>query len=88
MDLETIVRHIEDLESQLSSLKKSVASQNSRIGDLDDKAVNYLEKSRETNNEVSKLRSAIKGLNQFDPALTKLRVDIGRPSGYFHRRNA
>lgn len=87
MDLETIVRHIEDLESQLSSLKKSVASQNSRIGDLDDKAVNYLEKSRETNNEVSKLRSAIKGLNQFDPALTKLRVDIGRQLEEIEKRN-
>lgn len=87
MDLETIVKHIEDLESQLSSLKKSVASQNSRIGDLDDKAVNYLEKSRETNNEVSKLRSAIKGLNQFDPALTKLRVDIGRQLEEIEKRN-
>jgi chromosome segregation ATPase len=87
MDLETIVKHIEDLESQLSSLKKSVASQNSRIGDLDDKAVNNLEKSRETNNEVSKLRSAIKGLNQFDPALTKLRVDIGRQLEEIEKRN-
>jgi chromosome segregation ATPase len=87
MDLETIVKHIEDLESQLSSLKKSVASQNSRIGDLDDKAVNILEKSRETNNEVSKLRSAINGLNQFDPALTKLRVDIGRQLEEIEKRN-
>ena len=87
MDLETIVKHIEDLESQLSSLKKSVASQNSRIGDLDDKAVNYLEKSRETNNEVFRLRSAIKGLNQFDPALTKLRVDISRQLEEIEKRN-
>jgi chromosome segregation ATPase len=87
MDLETIVKNIEEMESQLSSLKKSVASQNSRIGDLDDKAVNYLEKTRETNNELSKLRSTINGLSQFDPALTKLRIDFGRQLEEIEKRN-
>jgi chromosome segregation ATPase len=87
MDLETIVKQIEELENQLSSLKKSVASQNSRLGDLDDRSVNFLEKNRETNNELSKLRSTINGLSQFDPALTKLRVDIGRQLEEIEKRN-
>lgn len=87
MDLETVVKRIEELESQLSSLKKSVTSQNSKIGDLDDKSVNYLEKTRETNNELSRLRSTINSLSQFDPALTKLRVDIGRQLEEIEKRN-
>lgn len=87
MDLETVVKRIEELESQLSSLKKSVTSQNTRIGDLDEKSVNYLEKTRETNNELSRLRSTINSLSQFDPALTKLRVDIGRQLEEIEKRN-
>jgi len=87
MDLETVVKNIEELENQLSSLKKSVASQNTRIGDLDDRAVNFLEKTRETNNELSRIRSSINSLSQFDPALTKLRVDIGRQLEEIEKRN-
>jgi len=87
MDLEIIVKQIEELESQLSSLKKTVANQNSRIGDLDVRSVSFLDKTRETNNELSRLRSSINNFSQFDPALTKLRVDIGRQLEEIEKRN-
>lgn len=87
MDLETIVNRIEELESQLTSLKKSVSSQNSRIGDLDEKEANYIERTREQKNELSRLSSSINGLGQFDFALTKIRVDLNRQLEEIEKRN-
>jgi chromosome segregation ATPase len=87
MDLETIVKRIEDLESQLTSIKKTLSSQNSRIGDLDDRSANFVEKNREQKNEISRLSSSINALSQFDPALTKIRVDFNRQLEEIEKRN-
>jgi len=87
MDLETIVKRIEELESQLTSMKKAVSSHNSRIGDLDGKTDNLLEKNREQKNEVSRLSTSINGLGQFDAALTKIRVDFNRQLEEIEKRN-
>lgn len=87
MDLETLVKRIEELESQLTSMKKTVSSHNSRIGDLDGKADNLLEKNREQKNEISRLSSSINGVGQYDTALTKIRVDFNRQLEEIEKRN-
>lgn len=87
MDLETLVKRIEELENQLTSMKKAVSSHNSRIGDLDGKADNLLEKNREQKNEISRISSSINGVGQYEPALTKVRVDFNRQLEEIEKRN-
>lgn len=78
MDLETIVKRIDNMENQLSSIKKVITGQNSRINQVDERAMGFLEKAREQNSELSRINSAITGFSQFDTEITKLRVDINR----------
>jgi len=87
MDLETLVKRIEELENQLTSMKKTVSSHNSRIGDLDGKADNLLEKNREQKNEISRISSSVNGVGQYDTALTKVRVDFNRQLEEIEKRN-
>lgn len=78
MDLETIIKRINELEIQLDSIKKTLSSQNTKIGSLEDKTVNFLEKVREQKNEISRVSTSVSSLGQFDAALTKIRVDFSR----------
>lgn len=87
MDIETLVKKIDELESQLSSLKKAVASQNSRMIEIDDRASGFVEKTREQKNEISRLNSLISGLGQFDAAITKIRVDFNKQLEEVEKRN-
>ncbi len=87
MDLETLVKRIEEMENQLTSMKKTISSHNSRIGDLDGKADNLLEKTREQKNEISRISSSINRVGQYEPALTKVRVDFNRQLEEIEKRN-
>lgn len=87
MDLETVVNRIDELENILASLRKSVVSQNARIGDLDEKTNRFLEQTREQKNEISKLSSSVNGIGQFDPALTKVRIDFNKQLEESEKRN-
>ena len=78
MDLETIVKRIDELENQLSSIKKAITGQNTRVNQVEEKATGFLEKAREQNSELSRINSALTGFGQFDTEITKLRVDINR----------
>ena len=78
MDLETIVKRIDELENQLSSIKKAITGQNTRVNQVEEKAMGFLEKAREQNSELSRINSALTGFGQFDTEITKLRVDINR----------
>lgn len=75
------------MENQLTSMKKTISSHNSRIGDLDGKADNLLEKTREQKNEISRISSSINRVGQYEPALTKVRVDFNRQLEEIEKRN-
>ena len=78
MDLETIVKRIDELENQLSSIKKAITGQNTKANQVEEKAMGFLDKVKEQNSELSRLNSAITGLGQFDTAITKTRIDLNR----------
>jgi chromosome segregation ATPase len=78
MDLETVVKRIEELENQLSSIKKAVTSQNTRANQVEEKTISFLDKIKDQNNELSRLNSAITGLGHYDAAITKTRIDLTR----------
>lgn len=78
MDLETLVKRIEELELQLDSLRKTLTSQNNRIGSLDEKTIGFLEQIRDQKNEVSRILASLESKNQFDGVLTKTRVDLSK----------
>jgi len=76
MDLETVVRRIDELENQLSSIKKAIANQNTKANLVEEKTTDFLEKVKVQNNEISRINSIITGLGQFDAAITKTRIDL------------
>jgi chromosome segregation ATPase len=78
MDLEKVVKRIDDLENQLSSIKKAITGQNLKVNQVEEKTMSFLEKAREHNSELSRINSALSGFGQFDTEMTKLRVDINR----------
>ncbi len=87
MDLETIVKRIDELESQLTSVKKSVSNLISRTTEVDEKANSFLENMREQKKEISRISSLVSSLGQFDTALTKVRVDFNRQLEESEKRN-
>lgn len=78
MDFETVVKRIDELENQLFSIKKAITSQNIKANQVEEKAMNFLDKVKEQNNEISRINSIITGLGQFDTAITKTRIDLNR----------
>jgi chromosome segregation ATPase len=78
MDLETIVKRIEELENQLFSIKKAITNQNSKANLVEENTRSFLEKVKEQNSEISRINSLVTGLGQFDTAITKTRIDLNR----------
>lgn len=76
MDLETVVKRIDELENQLSSIKKAITSQNAMFNQAEEKALVFLDRVKEQNNEISRINSIVTGLGQFDTAITKTRIDL------------
>ncbi len=76
MDLETVVKRIDELESQLFSIKKAISNQNTKANLVEEKTTDFLEKVKVQNNEISRINSIITGLGQFDMAITKTRIDL------------
>ena len=76
MDLETVVKRIDELENQLSSIKKAISNQNTKANLVEEKTTGFLDKVKVQNNEISRINSIITGLGQFDTAITKTRIDL------------
>lgn len=76
MDLETVVKRLDELENQLLSIKKAISNQNAKANLVEEKTIGLLDKVKEQNNEISRINSIITGLGQFDTAITKTRIDL------------
>jgi chromosome segregation ATPase len=76
MDLETVVKRLDELENQLSSIKKAITSQNAKANQVEEKVMGFLDKVKEQNGEISRINSMITGLGQFDTAITRTRIDL------------
>ena len=76
MDLETVVKRLDELENQLSSIKKAISNQNTKANLVEEKTTDFLDKVKVQNNEISRINSIITGLGQFDTAITKTRIDL------------
>src|SRR4030065_1434288 len=76
MDLETVVKRLDELENQLSSIKKAISNQNTKANLVEEKTTGFLDKVKVQNNEISRINSIITGLGQFDTAITKTRIDL------------
>jgi len=86
MDLETIVKRIDELDNQLSSIKKAISNQNSKANLVEEKTTDFLDKIKVQNNEISRINSIITGLGQFDTAITKTRIDLNHQIEESERR--
>jgi DNA repair exonuclease SbcCD ATPase subunit len=78
MNIEMIMKRIDEMENQISSVKKAITGQNVKLTQIEDKASGFLEMAKVQNNDITKLNSLISGIGQFDIEISKLRVDINR----------
>ncbi len=78
MDLEKTVQKINELEKEITTLKKTLTSQTAQTNNLEEKVSAFLTTVREQKKEVDRLSAAVNGLGQFDSTITKMRVDINR----------
>ena len=76
MDLETVVKRLDEMENQLSSIKKAISNQNAKANLVEEKTTDFLEKVKIQNNEIGRLNTILSGLGQFDTAITKTRIDL------------
>jgi chromosome segregation ATPase len=78
MDLEKALLKINELESELSTLKKTVSNQSTKVSNMDEKVSNFLDTVRDQKKEIDRMNSIIAGLGQFDATIIQLRVDFTR----------
>jgi len=78
MDLEQALKKINDLESEVAVLKKTLTTQTTKTNNLEEKVNQFLSTSREQKKEADRLGAIVTNLSQFDANLGKLRVDFGR----------
>ena len=88
MDIEVLVKKIEDLENQITSLKKALSQQTTSINDVNEKTIAYQEKFREQNAEITRLKNQIGEMGQFNAAISKLRIDVNKQIGESEKRVA
>lgn len=88
MDIDVLAKKLDDLESQISSLKKIVSQQTSSINDSKEKSDFSDQKLREQNAEMTRIKNQISGIGQFDAVITKLRIDVNKLIGESEKRIA
>ena len=76
MDLEKIVRRIDDLESELAALRKSITNQTTKANTMEEKTSILLNNIRAQKKEIDRLNTTISKFGYLDSTLSQLRVDI------------
>jgi len=88
MDLESIVKKIDSITDELSTLKKTLTSSIQRLGTVDEKAENFLGLIREQKKEIERLNSVVNSLGHYDSAIAQMRVDFNRSLEEFEKRRS
>lgn len=78
MDLEKALQKINDLESEIAVLKKTLTSQTTKTNNLDEKVNSFLTTSRDQKKELERIGAVIGNLPQFDANIAKMRVDFNK----------
>jgi chromosome segregation ATPase len=88
MDLESIVKKIDSITDELSTLKKTLTISIQRLGTVDEKAENFLGLIREQKKEIERLNSVVNSLGHYDSAIAQMRVDFNRSLEEFEKRRS
>lgn len=86
MDLVDAINKINELESEISVLKKALSTQTSKMNDLDEKVSGFLGTIRDQKKEMDRLNTIVSSLGQFDYAITQMRVDFNRKVEEYEKR--
>jgi hypothetical protein len=78
MDLEKALQKINDLESEVAVLKKTLTSQTTKTNNLDEKVNSFLTTSRDQKKELERIGAVVGNLPQFDASIAKMRVDFNK----------
>ncbi|MDK2981687.1 MAG: hypothetical protein PWQ55_2034 [Chloroflexota bacterium] len=78
MDTEKTAQKINELENEISTLKKALTAQTAKTNNLEEKISNFLTAVREQKKEVDRLGTTVSGLGHYDSAINKTRTDLNR----------
>jgi DNA repair exonuclease SbcCD ATPase subunit len=84
MDLETIVKKLDDLENKVMNYDKVFKTVAEQIADLDKKLSGLPANYRDLKDEVNQVKKTLAGLGSYDKAMTQLRKDM---NGKFEEQN-
>ena len=75
MNLETIVKRMDDLEERIQGYESMFKSLGEKIADLDTKVANLPAEYRDVKEDISQLRKGIENTSYIDKAITQVRKD-------------
>jgi len=78
MDTEKTAQKINELENEITTLKKALTAQTAKTNSLEEKVTNFLTTVREQKKEVDRLGTTVSGLGHFDSTMNKTRTDLTR----------
>ncbi|NMC46169.1 MAG: hypothetical protein GYA52_04990 [Chloroflexi bacterium] len=84
MDLETIVKKLDDLENKVMNYDKVFKTVAEQIADLDKKLSGLPANYRDLKDEVNQVKKTLAGIGSYDKAMTQLRKDM---NGKFEEQN-
>ncbi len=75
MNLETIIKRMDDLEERIQGYDKVFKTFNEKIADLDTKVTNLPAEYRDIKDEIGQLKKITSGMGSLDKALTQIRKE-------------
>ncbi len=75
MNLETIIKRMDDLEERIQDYDKVFKTFNEKIADLDTKVTNLPAEYRDIKDEIGQLKKITSGMGSLDKALTQIRKE-------------
>lgn len=75
MDLQTIIKRMDDLEERIQEYDRVFKTFSEKIADLDVKVANLPSEYRNIKDEISQLKKVVSGIGNVDKSLTQIRKD-------------
>lgn len=75
MNMESLIKRLDDLENQVSGFDKNLKMLSEQIGNIENKIIGLPSDYRDLKDDIGQLKKTIAGMGGFDSALSKIRKD-------------
>ncbi len=78
METEKTAQKINELENEITMLKKALTAQTAKTNNLEEKINNFLTTVREQKKDIDRIGTTVAGLGHYEPSINKLQIDLNR----------